>query len=75
MAFRSQLDEKSETNNKYYKYLYLQTNKANGHSKGFRSKLEQITLIINVCARLVQLLRSLTANQKVPGSIPGLVEG
>ena len=28
-----------------------------------------------VCARLVQLVRSLTANQEVPGSIPGLVEG
>ena len=28
-----------------------------------------------VCARLAQLVRSLTANQKVPGSIPGLVEG
>ena len=28
-----------------------------------------------VCARLAQLVRSLTSNQKVPGSIPGLVEG
>ena len=28
-----------------------------------------------VCARLAQLVRSLTANQEVPGSIPGLVEG
>ena len=28
-----------------------------------------------LCARLAQLVRSLTANQKVPGSIPGLVEG
>ena len=28
-----------------------------------------------VCARLAQLVRSLTANQKVPGSIPGLVKG
>ena len=28
-----------------------------------------------VCARLAQLVRSLTANQAVPGSIPGLVEG
>ena len=28
-----------------------------------------------VCARLAQLIRSLTANQEVPGSIPGLVEG
>ena len=27
------------------------------------------------CARLAQLVRSLTANQTVPGSIPGLVEG
>ena len=27
-----------------------------------------------VCARLARLLRSLTANQEVPGSIPGLVE-
>ena len=26
-------------------------------------------------ARLAQLVRSLTANQEVPGSIPGLVEG
>ena len=31
--------------------------------------------IIILCARLAQLVRSLTANQKVPGSIPGLVEG
>ena len=30
---------------------------------------------IRVCARLAQLVRSLTANQEVPGSIPGLVEG
>ena len=30
---------------------------------------------VAVCARLAQLVRSLTANQKVPGSIPGLVEG
>ena len=28
-----------------------------------------------VCARLAQLVRYLTANQEVPGSIPGLVEG
>ena len=28
-----------------------------------------------VCARLAQLVRSLTANQEVPGSSPGLVEG
>ena len=27
------------------------------------------------CARLAQLVRSLTANQEVPGSSPGLVEG
>ena len=27
------------------------------------------------CARLAQLVRSLTTNQKVPGSIPVLVEG
>ena len=27
------------------------------------------------CARLAQLVRSLTANQEVPGLIPGLVEG
>ena len=27
-----------------------------------------------VCARLAQLVRSLTANQKVPGSTPGLVK-
>ena len=26
-------------------------------------------------ARLAQLVKSLTANQEVPGSIPGLVEG
>ena len=31
--------------------------------------------LILVCARLAQLVRSLTANQKVPGSILGLVEG
>ena len=30
---------------------------------------------VKVCARLAQLVRSLTANQEVPGSIPGLVEG
>ena len=29
----------------------------------------------SVCARLAQLVRSLTVNQKVPGSIPRLVEG
>ena len=29
----------------------------------------------DVCVRLVQLVRSLTANQEVLGSIPGLVEG
>ena len=29
---------------------------------------------VEACARLAQLVRSLTANQKVPGSIPGLVE-
>ena len=28
-----------------------------------------------VCARLAQLVRSLTANHEVPGSIPSLVEG
>ena len=28
-----------------------------------------------VCARLAQLVRSLTAIQEVPGSSPGLVEG
>ena len=28
-----------------------------------------------MCARLVQLVRSLTANQEFPGSIPGLVKG
>ena len=28
-----------------------------------------------LCARLAQSIRSLTANQEVPGSIPGLVEG
>ena len=28
-----------------------------------------------VCARLAQLVRSLTANPEVPGSVPGLVEG
>ena len=27
------------------------------------------------CAWLAQLVRSLTANQEVPGSSPGLVEG
>ena len=31
--------------------------------------------IRGVYARLVQLVGSLTTNQKVPGSIPGLVEG
>ena len=30
--------------------------------------------IVIVFARLAQLVRSLTTNQKVPGSIPGLVE-
>ena len=30
---------------------------------------------IVLCARLAQLVRSLTANQEVPGSSPGLVEG
>ena len=30
---------------------------------------------VEVCARLAQLVRSLTANQEVPGSSPGLVEG
>ena len=28
-----------------------------------------------VCTRLASLVRSLTANQEVPGSFPGLVEG
>ena len=28
-----------------------------------------------LCVRLAQLVRSLTANQEVPGSSPGLVEG
>ena len=27
-----------------------------------------------MCARFVQLVRSLTANQEDPGSIPGLIE-
>ena len=31
--------------------------------------------ICGVRAMLAQLVRSLTANRKVPGSIPGLVEG
>ena len=34
-----------------------------------------ISLPKQKCARLAQLVRSLTANQEVPGSIPGLVEG
>ena len=29
----------------------------------------------SVCARLAQLVGSLTANQEVPGTSPGLVEG
>ena len=33
------------------------------------------TIKTAACVRLVQLVRSLTANQKVPGSIPGLIEG
>ena len=31
--------------------------------------------LMDMCARLAQLVRSLTANQEVPGSSPGLVEG
>ena len=37
--------------------------------------LIQIVLFILVCARFAQLVRSLTTNQKAPGSIPGLVKG
>ena len=39
--------------------------------------LEKVCFLIlpQVCTRLAQLVRSLTANQKVPGSIPSLVEG
>ena len=29
-------------------------------------------VVVSVCAMLAQLVRSLTASQKVPGSIPGL---
>ena len=28
-----------------------------------------------ICAKLMQLVGTLTANQEIPGSIPGLVEG
>ena len=34
-----------------------------------------VMIIMAVYARLAQLVRSLTANHEVPGSIPGLVEG
>ena len=43
-----------------------QTNKCSQGLSGTR---------ILVCARLARLVRSLTTNQKVPGSIPDLVEG
>ena len=36
---------------------------------------EPLLVRVPVCTRLAQLVRSLTANQKVPGSIPGLVKG
>ena len=39
------------------------------------SALQRALLLFKPCARLAQLVRSLTANQEVPGSIPGLVEG
>ena len=32
-------------------------------------------VVVFLCAKLAQLERSLTANQGVPGSIAGLVEG
>ena len=44
---------------------YICTGQAKWHAQDQR----------NACARLVQLVRSLTANQEVPGSSPGLVEG
>ena len=34
-----------------------------------------VVVVVVVCARLEQLVRSLTTNQEVPGSIPGMVEG
>ena len=34
-----------------------------------------LSRIILVCAKLAQLVRSLNVNQKVPSSIPGMVEG
>ena len=38
-------------------------------------KLGLAQLVRYQCGRLVQLVRSLTANHEVPGSIPRLVEG
>ena len=45
------------------------------HNVGCNKISKTLVPIKIVCARLAQLVRSLTANQKVPGSIPGLVEG
>ena len=39
-----------------------------------KAVLQMLILQCKMCARLAQLVRFLTANQKVPGSIPGLVE-
>ena len=45
----------------------------NGEGNGKEGKKEGNG--IQGCARLAQLVRSLTANKKNPGSIAGLVEG
>ena len=45
------------------------------HNVGCNKISKTLVPIKIVCARLAQLVRSLTANEKVPGSIPGLVEG
>ena len=47
----------------------------NGILKVHSKVLFHLSSLTSPCARLAQLVRSLTASQKVPGLIPSLVEG
>ena len=72
----------SNPDNTFFRNLKKAIMKFIWHSKPVKIKhsilindIKSGGLKLCVCAMLAQLVRSLTANQKVPGLSPGLVEG
>ena len=47
----------------------------NDTGRGVSDTGREVCEVSAVCARLAQSVKSATANQEVPGSVPGLVEG